>query len=961
MAKGRIRVLSTVPGATSLSAIVTLFCRQGEGVVTAFSDAALPLLKRYVDEDDAVEVKPFGEVVMRFLELCGEETLPIAQLGHTVEAIARACQDLPDDSPFLLTARHVGLHQALARTLKELREWGIDRHDMLALAEKANTRLAAKLRSLAHIDESTDSIMLSLGRQTHSDHLQACLQAIPERDGSFDRLLVIVGSEECPTRIEWLRWAARNGTDITVVFERHAADLPLFPGARRAAELLGEPVQVTGAGNVLLDNLFASSVKSGPKIEVSIVSAADPLAEAEWALRGCLEGMPESSGIYVRNLEAYAPLIEAAAKRFDIPVRIARRAPLLTNSFARLTLTAIEFCASNDVRSLAPILRSSYLGLSGEHQAQLLSTLRECHSTRSRQWETLSNWAAQNKDRYPWLSYLLEWRHKAEGSFSLAEWLVRMRELIDPGDCLPWGARMRDGDRKMAERDRRARHQMERLLANHVTVDSVTLPRSITLREAAGLCRELWENSDVSIPPAEFGVCVSDDPYAFPEIEVLHVMGMLEGVFPRRRSEEPILTDFEREEISALRPGKARLLSSHDQAESERDTFYRVCAVARSRVVFSYPLADDQRDNIPAFYLTEVERAMGGPVTRRDYPRTLIAPAGDRCASVADRRLREALDAPRELPPTVELVTEEAREALTPKPEHRFTPGELRDVLQCPFQSVLRHRLHLRVGRRGNRWQSLRKIPQASSLIGQRNRAEAESALMGALEAELDALYSDVPDWEMQLLRAGGRRLIRDWLQREFRARETWPKEQGSVVQNVAFGEPRLRDTMPGGVRLDGVVPAVSHLQRYSVAHLYGSGARDPKNLTEEEKLYFGLFFLALFETGREGALEIESMRGKRELMVLTRAGGSLNGHVQDGLSVIDLATADDPALSKKIFYDEVKRALKRAVDRVNRAAVDAMKGDHCDWCDYGELCRRSRAFGEEDSPFGRDTVLDDE
>jgi hypothetical protein len=95
--------------------------------------------------------------------------------------------------------------------------------------------------------------------------------------------------------------------------------------------------------------------------------------------------------------------------------------------------------------------------------------------------------------------------------------------------------------------------------------------------------------------------------------------------------------------------------------------------------------------------------------------------------------------------------------------------------------------------------------------------------------------------------------------------------------------------------------------------------------------------------------------------MVMGRgASEPLVSSVADGLQVVDLATSDDPAVSKKVFYDEVKRALALAVQRIVEARVDATKGDHCDWCDYGELCRRSRSFGEDDSPFGDGMEPDD-
>lgn len=960
MAKGSVRVIRTVPGSTSLGPIVRNFCQHPDGVVTAFSDGALPIAKRFVEEDDAVEVRPFGDFVRAILEACGEEALRLAGTPEYTAAVAHACLELDEESPFLRTSRYPGLHKALVNTLKELHQWGIDAAEMDDLAARTSPRLAAKLKSLAQIDRGAEEVLVSLGRQTHTAQLRASLDCMPERDGGFERLLVIGGNEECPLRVRWLQWLAAQGTEVTIIYDRHAGDAPLFAGASRAIEHLGVKPIAPGTGNILTLNLFADQPVGGAGIGVEIMSSADPLAEAEWALRGCLEEeRPDLAAIYVRDLESYAPLIESASKRLGVPIRMARRAPLLTNSFARLTLSALEFLASRDVRTLAPIVKSSYLGLKGIDQTRVISRLREAYGQRERQWDVLYAWAKGEEGKeYPWLGELLDWRHKALGArFSLREWKPLLDELINHKE-IPWSIRRENGG-AMTDRDLRARNQMERLLTNHVSVDAVTRESSASLGEVVALCRRLWEDADVSVPSAEYGVLVTDSIDSLTDAERLHVLGMLEGVFPRRRSEEPILTDAERAEISALRPSEPRLLDSHDRAQTERDTFYRVCASARRKLVCSYPLTDDQRDNIPAFYLSEVSRAVT-EVTKIDLKRLELAPIAQACVTDADRKLREAVEGPREYPPELELSSEIARAVLRPAEDHRFTPHELRDALQCPFQYAIRHRIRVPVRRRQNRWQSLRKLPQAAGLIAQPNLKAAESALIQALDAELDTLYADVSEWEMQLLRAGGQRLIRDWLRREFRARETWAKDPTSVRSNVNFGEPGLRDTMPGNVPVDGQVAAVSKFQGYSVAHLYGSSPRDAKNLTEVETLYYGLFFLALHEPGREGALEIESMTGKRELLLLSRQGGVVVGHVQDGLSVVDLSKADDPAVSRRVFFEDVKRALKRAVERVRDARIDAMKGDHCDWCDYGELCRRSRAFGEEDSPFGRDVVFDD-
>jgi hypothetical protein len=250
----------------------------------------------------------------------------------------------------------------------------------------------------------------------------------------------------------------------------------------------------------------------------------------------------------------------------------------------------------------------------------------------------------------------------------------------------------------------------------------------------------------------------------------------------------------------------------------------------------------------------------------------------------------------------------------------------------------------------------LRQLPATSGLISIQTKVEALGELQRTLDDELEKQYPDVPPWEMQLLRAGGSRLIREWVDREFRAREIWPKHD--VTAPAFFGSNGLRDAMPGGIRLSGKVPATAVHGPYKVIQLFGPRAPDKNELTEPETLFFGLHLLALHEGNRGVALEIESMEGRRTLLVLTREpGAGLRADVPSALTVVDLATSDDPAFAKKQFFERVKGLLQLAVERMCSAEIEPTPGEHCVWCDYGEVCRRSIEFSDEDSPFGKDVA----
>jgi hypothetical protein len=86
--------------------------------------------------------------------------------------------------------------------------------------------------------------------------------------------------------------------------------------------------------------------------------------------------------------------------------------------------------------------------------------------------------------------------------------------------------------------------------------------------------------------------------------------------------------------------------------------------------------------------------------------------------------------------------------------------------------------------------------------------------------------------------------------------------------------------------------------------------------------------------------------------MLLPRMPGTnLSARVQEGLKVLDLGGGEDSG-GERVFHKEVRDLAREAVRRIQGVDVRAIRGDHCTWCDYGELCRQSQEFGEEDSPF---------
>lgn len=945
--KGRIRLLTTVPGAERLEPLLSDFAKGGAGIVTSFSERLLRVASG-LESYDELEFLTFGEVVSRFLVATGGDSKPLATGGLVLESLNAARSELPEDSPFARAVRFHGAQKAIIRTLEEIHEADIG---LSFLAQSNPEALGGKLASLNHLDRAVRLKLDSLGRTTLSELIRDCLDC--EVKTKLDRLLVFGGSGVCLRNLKWLEWAARTGSRVTLVLERHASEDTLFSVSKGAVrEIDAEPVAV-GLGNGFLNNLFTDRIEPSASPNVVQLIAPDRFAECEWTLRECLkeraDGTPAARiGIFARNLEEYAPLLETVGKRMGLPLSIARRVPLMSNRFARLVSETLAFCSGNDVRRLTSVIRSSYVQLSLDNQSLAWATLRESFNQRDSQWEALETWAQEAGEDFAWLKAILEWRRDAlQQRCGLQEWIGRLRGLIDALPTNPFDSVPTSG------RDSRAQTALQRPLYHLASVDPERYAR-LSLSDFQVVCTGIWADADVSLPETSDAITVVDSADALGAVEVLFVLGMLEGVFPRRRAEDPILADSERDELKSL-ANNTWLQDSHQKAQEERDEFYRLCAAAGRKLFLSYPETDDQRDNVAAFYLTEVERAAGGRdrIEIRQPPRTALTPPESQL-SESDRNLSEALAASKDESVENKLISLEAAAAVAWPEERLISPKELSEVLDCPFRFFARSRLNLRTNRPASKWGSLRKLPQSVGLSAQPNEAAAKAALETALEVELGSMLADLAPWELSALRAGALRMIRDWVQREFASRKHWSKAEGSLRRDLDFESEGFRSKVSSKLQIRGRVAAASNLGNYKVSHLYETRPperdRDDPRLEDPDFVYYGLHLLAQYEPGVGSALEVETMSTERLLFVLTRLpGAAIPGNAALGLRVIDLSTRDDSRESVKDFFDELKLKAHLAAQKIREIEIQANPGERCAFCDMGELCRKSSEFGEED------------
>jgi len=952
MPSGRFRLIRIVPGAAAVQPHLAEFARRG-GIVTSLDDDALPWIHGLVGElegRDAVSVLPFGETVGRLMSCGSVDSLPIAQSGLVLAAVEAACEAQPEGSPFFATKSFPGLHRRVRDTLDELNKWNVGVDELRQAASEEPEPFAGKLRALADIGERTIALLRKLGRTSNADRMRACLGGQIDPEAAPPALLIVAGNHDHPVLADWLHWAQSVAPELTVLVESHAGGAPLFRGAARLAAALqadAEPPKASG----LADALFTPRQTDA---NVQVASAGDSLSEVEWALRGCAErmadGVPATSlAIFARNLERAAPFIEAAAKRFGVPVSIARRMPVLQNRLARLIADSLAFCAGSDVRALVAIASSSYLGLTGEQRAALAQAVKEAYVSQ-RQWDGLVDWAQEQAESYPWLVDLLAWREEAlENPRSLREW---ERMLDGLGDALTQG-RFADGS-PTSERDSHAQSALQRALSQRASVEMAKGPRPWSLEAFSRKATQLWETEECTVPALQDGISVVGSARALGQVDTVFAIGMLEGVFPRRRTEDPILTDEERRQL-AERLGREYLPNSHSRAAEERDEFYRLCTAPQSRLVLSYAMTQEDRDNVPAFYLAEVRRAVGKELGE-DFP--LFGPPLAEAQHPIDKRLALALTSPARPVLPNELSSEEARSFVRGRPGQGYTPRDLRRCRECPFQFAFSTRLGIRTKRDRNRWFRLLQLPLAARLYAQATEEDAVEAMQNELDQLLASLYGEVQPHELTILRADGNRLIRGWVQREFAARKTWPRDDDSLNLSPKFGAAGLKPDLDfgkdGRVALRGELPALSRHGQAKVLHMADARnytlPRDGEALEELDQLELGTYLLAMHEGGTPLAIEIDSMAGDRRIRFVLPRDQATVADVANNLTVFDLGNYIE-------FLRGARKLVLETIHLLDQGSVKPTPGDACTTCDYGELCRTSKEFGDEIDPFGEDDV----
>jgi ATP-dependent helicase/DNAse subunit B len=468
-------------------------------------------------------------------------------------------------------------------------------------------------------------------------------------------------------------------------------------------------------------------------------------------------------------------------------------------------------------------------------------------------------------------------------------------------------------------------------------------------------------------------------------LQAVFIVGLEEGVFPRRASETPFLPDEERRELEAARRGHR--LARPDPLARDRYLFYTACTRATRRLTLVREAAnDDGRPQEPSPFFEEVRsRFRPDDVARWTRRRVLSELTWDleRAPSERERLRAAAALAPLDADETRALARANGWErridralGAFARPTRLTNPLVLRELAETTRFSVTELETF---GTCSSMWLLERVVdPKAID-------AEVDARLRGGVAHQaLYRFYTGLPkrlgvervepgrlDEAISFLReclleaiAGQARLDLSDLDRlelegtlardlEHFLRQEVELDSPLVPRRfeVVFGTPGAPVELQRGLEIDGFTLSGKidrvDLDPFSARGIVqdyksGSGAHSAAQIESQGRLQIPLYILALRDlVGIEplGGL-YRALAGSREARGLARA--SARADAVPGLKRADY-------LDDEEFWTRVEGARERArqsVERVRSGDVrhDPRGGECPSWCDLWPMCRVKRA-----------------
>ncbi len=963
MERGRLWLYTAPPGFRSALEFARIFTSTQGSVLTSSTNALLANVHQALIRDEgtltkietgALEILPFNELIWRLANASGVPLFPLLPLEYQRAFMALACRSIPEESALASVKGISGFHEVLLQIARELRHYRIPVEAIRSLDQRSSEVGEVLLRYEQMLSEQ------KVG--TLSDRIESLLGYPLQAPSTLGNVFWFGETEIPPLWCELVKWLLAGGVNVYLLVEKHPFRDDLFPLKEEMmrqfpqAEVIELSVPLPKAGRIFSSGEF-------PTLEgrVEILESGDEITECEWAMRSILgflqEGAkPREVGIFCRSLSDYAPYLNSAGRRFGLTLRMEFKEKLLCNPFVRTIITALRACLPDGWRYLFSLVQSPYGEVPPSAWREVEKALQHCGEADA-PWQALAQMRQEHPNLLPqWFAGLGEWQELASHfRGTLGDWANLLNRLLG---MMPWlDASLRSGA-PTVERDLSAQDAMIRSL--RASIASVPAGSRFSLREFISFVEQLWREGEYTIR-YRGDIPVVTEALALGEVQWVVALGMVEGRFPKRRMEAPLLNDKKREALARQNP-KWRLPTSYDRAREEEQEFYRLLCSAPN-ILLSYPHKFLDHHEVPAFFLSDLKESVPGvkhsykPIEQRfPVPEECLHPedlfpslewyrdvlpeqveAGERRLSEEQRQQRERFKLEAQNSLSLEIRDEKLKKRFSELPRS-LTFSLLRSLARCRFQYFARAHLGFSAVRATRLARRLEHLIQRVDVAKARSEKELKDALITALENELIKARAFLPSEEWELLRLSGGALLEDFAHREFQAREVWDLEP--LGQNLNLTQAGFRTT----VKVKGITLTLDE----HIDILYRKGEDlIPLRLgyaqlnPDKDFLMDNALLLALMpQPKNERTSLLDDLEGRRRLAI-TRSrsseGSQFSENPEAGLLV------NTSRENSRAFIDEAKTFLEKLIEVALSGDLTPSPGKHCDLCEFGSLCRRSQ------------------
>ena len=795
-----------------------------------------------------------------------------------------------------------------------------------------------KTRELARLWREWHATLTDAGLMEPIRGWQALLDALP----SCAPPLVMAGF----TELTAMDCAALRILDARTPIALVALHDDAHPDAYRPTARLAAILRAAG---MPLQEVFIPPTPLAPP-QMTILDTPNPLYEVETVAREILklqqEGVAlDEIALLVRQPDALAETLAVIFARYEIPLQGEVGLPLERSWRVRWLMDGIRLLMGVGVGA-------DWLHWL-EHPAHRLDyeTLRPLHRLHrhqsARSWLDAALTRAEDPNLHRLLQRLHEWRQGLPASLPQVA-----RRLI-----LHLGAPTQESD--LAELLQLVDAYARQWRRRGATEATNLLERLVS---GARYTHRLG-TSGVRLLPMEHADLVAT--------QVAFALQVLEGTLPRRCPDDPFLREGERNALNAALGAQGVWLPTRADAQAaEPMLFQRILHSARERLYFSYPRTQGgDSDALPSFYLETLKARLGDAVRTRFHSLEAITPAPEDALHPYDQSLREPTPYT-EPPPILRHPDHRVRLADLDRP---FSVTELETLLRCPFEHFARYVLRLRPLARELSLREVGSLTHATlcRAVRQRPRSHDPREWVQQLVEHLQALLAerapDLPDWQVEVLRALAQRLARRFGWREPRYLQQFGLEPhacewafGSATDDEderAIAEPLHNQQQPRRVvyrlgngreiALCGVIDRIDLSPQRDVALVldYKLGSAPARSDFLDGRAVQGLLYVHAVRSLMPNAqvvLAYDRLKaGKRVRFVPneTQLVQRFNrGNWEDNGCVVLLTQGQWRQAENRL-----RQLLTQAIEGLRHAAIAPTPGDHCRRCAFADLCRTAQ------------------